>query len=366
MAELHPSGAEVMLAISASAFADLGVTGSIVATGAERGPYADRLAEAGWDIHHVPSPGGLSGFRGHLRTLGDLAAQHDVVHLHSEGATLPYALSARRRGLPVVRTVHNVFSFTGALRAERTVWRALQRRAGVVQIACSRAVRDNEASTFRNPVEVVPNWFDPSRFALTSAEHRAAARRTLGITDEQRVAVIVGNCGPLKNHEGMLQAVADVGDPNLLVLHAGAEQADSERRLVRDGGAQDAVRFLGSVDDIASLLAAADLYLMASFAEGQSIAALEALATGLPALFSARGGMLDHQDVLPEGAAVWVEPEPDAIAGALRDWLDGRWGKVPGADIRAPIIRDYGIETGAANYVRFYRLAVASNQGARG
>src|SRR5260370_33256383 len=56
-------------------------------------------------------------------------------------------------------------------------------------------------------------------------------------------------------------------------------------------GLDDAVRFLGPVDDPLELLRALDIFVMPSLYEGLGVAALEAMACGLPVLASVTGGL---------------------------------------------------------------------------
>ena len=114
---------------------------------------------------------------------------------------------------------------------------------------------------------------------------RAAARARYGVADDACLLVVVG---ALEDAQGPRRAARRAGarsrDPRARGLCAPARARRGRRsRRERDAlGLGDAVRFLGRVDDVATLLAAADVMVMPSRQEGLGVAALEAMAAGLP------------------------------------------------------------------------------------
>ncbi len=65
------------------------------------------------------------------------------------------------------------------------------------------------------------------------------------------------------------------------------EAEDEARRL----GVEDRVNFLGKIDNVAPLLASADIFLLPSTSESFGLSALEALASGVPVIGTNAGGM---------------------------------------------------------------------------
>lgn len=353
--ELHRSGAEVMLAVSAPRWRELGVTGTVVATGATAGPYAPTLEEAGWDVRHVPFSPRPSHLRQLRRTFSELAP--DLVHLHTERASFPYAVVARSLSLPIVRTIHNAFGFEGPLRFERRAQRFLQRRLGVHQVACSHEARRNEARRFGNPTVTVPNWIDVERFRPPTPEDRVTARRRWELSDADVALVSVANCGPAKNHEAILTALPWL-PTSIRYLHAGLDRV-GEEALVRELDVTDRVRYLGSVEDVVSLLWAADVYAMPSYFEGGPLSALEALAVGVPCVFSDRGGLVDLRRVATPGGAVWGPPTPETVRAAVDGFLAGEWGRVDRQEQHRQVVAEHGMERGVERYWEVYEAALS-------
>ena len=225
-----------------------------------------------------------------------------MVHLHTERANVWFGLVAlAARPQRKLRTIHSVFTFEGGLRRRRGFQRRLLRRLGVAHVACGPAVQRNERERFGLETLLVPSWYDSRTFRPATDGERRQARESLGIAADKTVLVTTATCGPVKNHAALLEALARLpARDRPLYLHVGIEEEGyPERRVAESLGLTDDVRFLGPVPDLGPIYAASDLFALPSLYEGFSVAALEALASGLPALFTDVGGLSDLRDVLP-------------------------------------------------------------------
>lgn len=320
---LNPSGAERLL----EAIGPLGTGGmsaDILAGGEDGpGPFAGRLERAGYRIVHLPfrrSPLYFAALWGLVRR-----GRYDVVHLHPERAFIWMALAARLAGVRrLVRTVHAVFAFEAGLRRRRAMQRYIARRLlGVTFTAFSGAVVENEADRFGNPVKVLPPWLDTGLFRPPARDERLAARSRFGISPGCFAIGCLGSCEGVKNHKALIQAVHRLRDAgrDIVLLHAGTgADEDGEKELANALQLADRVRFAGAVDDAAHFLSALDAFAMPSHREGLGMAALEALACGVPSVLTQGTGMDALNDF---GAAIaWCEPEPVSIADALQRVMD--------------------------------------------
>jgi len=354
LGELRPSGAETMLAAAGPAFAARGIRSDILGTGAVPGPFADRLADAGYGVRHLAFARSPEFF---LRLARSLRG-YDVLHLHTERASFWIALTAWLAGIRLtVRTIHSAFAFEGGLRRRRLLQRRLLAHLGVHFVAVSRSVQEVERRHFGLRVGLIPNWFDEARFQPAGEGARSEARRALGIPDAATVVVSVGNCSQVKNHGELLRALAILPAASRpLYLHVGAEEPGApERRLAAELGVAGQVRFLGTLPNVDLALRAADGFVMPSLVEGLGISALEALACGLPSILADVAGLRDLATGFP--GVRRAAPQATALAAALADFLD----EAPDARRRATAAwpelakLHHGLESGVDAYVRLYR-----------
>jgi glycosyltransferase involved in cell wall biosynthesis len=350
---LRPSGVEAMLRCAASNFISAGVSGEILSTGAEIGPYAGALQDAGYIVHHMPFTRDLRFF---LR-LRQFVRSHriNLVHLHLERST-PWLALVLTGVAPVVRTVTSTFAFDGALRWRRCGTRWLTRMQGVRQLAVGPSVQRNEWERFRNYTEVCTNWYDSNHFRPPSEAERKVARRQYGLTHDDIAVIAVGNCAPVKNHLSLIRAMAKLSAKHRLTfLHAGIEDNQrSERALAVALGLSERMRFFGSVDDVLPLLHAADIFVMPSLREGMGISAVEAIASGITVLLSDVDGLRDLREWF--GAIHYCSPDADGIANKLDRILQIPFELRNAAAHRdastAPLL--FGIEAGVQRYREIY------------
>ncbi len=205
-----------------------------------------------------------------------------IVHTHSY--VLRYAWTA---GAPaIVHTVHNL-----AEKEVDRVGRLLQQlafRRGVTAVAISEAVAESFRRLYgRDPDALIPNAIDLDRFGGPSDW-----RERQGFSTADLLIVSVARLEPQKNPLGLIDAFAAAREPNwrLLLAGDGSMRPAAEQR-VRELGIADRVSFLGVRQDIPDMLAAADIFVLASEWEGSPVAVIEAMASGLPVIATDVGGV---------------------------------------------------------------------------
>lgn len=358
MNELRPSGAEQMLVTAAPHWQRLAIQGDVLSRGTYPGDFQTRLIEAGYRCHHVP----MSPTHAYGRLLARLLMRErfDIVHIHAEARNVLTAVTARASGAQVLRTVHSVFSFEGALRSRKALQRSLlSRRLHVTSVGPSSAVAANEAERFGNPCRIINNWYDDSRFAPFTSEQQVAARQGLGLPLDSRVLVSVGNCAPVKGHSRILVALSALQE-DVFYMHVGAgPDLAEERSLAATIGVAGRCRFAPPGQDVLTALQAADVFVMPSAYEGLSVAALEALGTGLPCVFTEVPGFMDL--AVPSANITWMAPKAD-LAHLLEECLVA----LPLSNVRRgqsteEVRSRFGSERGAVEYVRVYERLLTLN-----
>ncbi|GAA3593152.1 hypothetical protein GCM10022419_090110 [Nonomuraea rosea] len=221
----------------------------------------------------------------------------DVLHTQGHFVVGRAAIAAARRaGVPIVATNHfmpdNLFQFghiPDRLRAKagRLAWRDFSRifnRAVHITTPTPLAARLLAEQGFTREVEAVSCGIDLTRFH-PHAEPKAWARRMFDLPDRP-TAMFVGRLDEEKRLDELVRAlpmVLNETDAQVALVGKGNQRAELER-LAKRIGVSDRVFFLGFVADenLPQAYAAADVFAMPGVAELQSIATLEAMATGLP------------------------------------------------------------------------------------
>ena len=288
----------------------------------DRFGYADVARFAAVEIAERPRP--RADLRAVLR-LRRLAGGAHVVHAHGLRAGALAVLAVRgRAGRPaVVVTLHNApvpgspatSAFAAASRGlERIVARGAD-EVLVVSADLGERIRALGARRVERALIPAPPG-DPPRL------DPAAVRAGLGVPGGTALLVTIARLAPQKG----LGVLADALDrlratrPRLAVCAVVAGEGPMAAALRADAEARGLpLRLFGGRDDVADLLAAADLVVVPSRWEGQSLAVQEALRSGAAIVATDAGGTAD----LVGDAAVLVPPgDPAALAVAIGDLLD--------------------------------------------
>jgi glycosyltransferase involved in cell wall biosynthesis len=231
--------------------------------------------------------------------------------------------------------VHNTFLFDGILRVRKKLERMLIRAIGGRYGMVSDAVMECEQQRFHNPGVRLWNWLDAEYFRPPSAAERQSARQALGCTEEQFVLVSVANCNHVKNHAAILRALPQLKQAvSIVYLHVGKEELGRPELALADRlGLRDEVRFVGSQPDPRLFFWAADVFVMSSLYEGLGNSALEAIASGCPAVLAEVSGL--KEIAIETKWAVSVTPDEGSIAASLL-----RMGGTPAETRRSRALED--------------------------
>lgn len=232
--------------------------------------------------------------------------------------------------------------------------------------AVSQAVKDAAVSSLGIPpkrITVVPRGREPGRLGLPSTERRSQARQRLELTDRAQVIVNVGSHEYPKGQKYLLEAVATMSSahPHLVLLMAGRQGNLTKEleNLKNHLGLNGQVRFLGFRNDVADILAAADLFVFPSLYEGLPGAVLEAMALGLPIVAS---DIAPVREVVEENRnAVLVPPASSSgLAEAIAKLLYDRDKALAyGRHSRTIFETRFTLQQSAARMIKLYHQVVA-------
>jgi glycosyltransferase involved in cell wall biosynthesis len=257
----------------------------------------------------------------------------DVLHSHSWGSNFwAPALGALGGVGAVVAHEHTPFKRIGGVRrwgAQAVVNRWVAgpwANAIVVPSEWSRTALVEHEGVPTGKLHVIPNAAHPVTF--TQAE-LAAARAELDPSDHAELIVMAAMLRPEKAQDVLIRAVAELAPARqhlqLLLLGGGTPQRprgtqDDLEVLAATLGIADRVRFLGRREDVARVVAAADVAVLASRRENLPLAVLEYMEAGTPIVATDVGGV---RELVTDGVHALVVPpdDPSALAHAIDDTL---------------------------------------------
>ena len=242
------------------------------------------------------------------RILADVQPQFsDIVHAHGLRAAWVAALARRRRPFPLLFTAHNLIEPAASARLALSF---ISRHCTQI-VAVSEAVAESLAvcGAPRSKIIVVPNGISAEYFSQ-AANSRAEARAAFSLPETAFVVAAAARFSREKGLDVLLQAGRQRRAMTFLIAGDGPLFAALSQDLPPN------VKLLGRVDDVRPLLAAADVFAVPSRREGQGIAALEAMAAGVPVVASRVGGL---SEMLSDGETALLVPpgDPEALAAAL-------------------------------------------------
>ncbi|MES1256730.1 MAG: glycosyltransferase family 4 protein [Acidobacteriota bacterium] len=177
-------------------------------------------------------------------------------------------------------------------------------------------------------IHYLPNAVDMRNFRPPTVDERRAKRAELAIPPGVVVCLFVGRLSREKGPMDLMDAWRLLATDKAILLVAGPDmgghawdEGPSARAYVQQHNLSASVRFLGSIADVASLLRVADLVVQPSHFEALGLSAIEALATGIPVVASAVGGLLDFI-VDNDNGILHLPHKPSALAACLRALID--------------------------------------------
>lgn len=305
---------------------------------------------------------------GCVRGLVELFRHHriDVVHSHEFTMAVYGTASARLLGLPHVITMHGGLTVCKALRRRIALRWAM--RASDHAVMVSRATQKQ----FSDDLGVRPSLFTvvPNGVPVQKGD-ASVVRKEFGIAELDCVVVAVGVLEKHKGHRILLEALTrlqreGLDTPWKLIIAGGGggSQHDSMLEYIRAEGISDRVHIALNRNDVADLLALADIFVMPSLWEGLPMAVLEAMVARKAIVASAIAGI--PEAIVDGREGLLVPPgEVAPLADALRLVLtDPRRREALGDAAAARADTDFTVAVMADRYEALY--ATAYNKRHRG
>jgi glycosyltransferase involved in cell wall biosynthesis len=277
-------------------------------------------------------------------------ARFDLLHLNEPHALTAAWLAGAHKQLPLLFSRRILFLLQQNWISQarfRAVTRFLPNSKAVAQKLIESGIAPQRISIVNEGVEIPP---------LATAEERVQARRQYGISEKQFSFGCVSFLVEGKGQQHLIEALANVREkhPHARLLLAGdgprqAELALLTKRLKQD----DAVQFLGFVQDVDTVYAALDAFVFPSEFEALGTALQAAMARALPCISTVCGGL--GEVVEHDHTALVAAPNGPAFTAAMLRMIEDpqlreRLRKAARADIQLRLSAERMVE----NTIRVY------------
>lgn len=238
----------------------------------------------------------------------------DLVHTH---ASMSARIAAKLAGVKVVYTRHSVFP--PSKRISRGLGKVIN---GAVNnffsdgiIAVAEAAKDNLTDTGVSDKKITVILNGVEGLTSVSESEKAELRKRFGLADGEKAVSIVARLEDIKGHDYFIDAAGELLKEGIRAKFFIAGTGSYEEHLkakVKEMGLEGSVIFTGFISDVDKLMNVTDVQANASYGtEATSLALLEGMSLGIPAVVSDFGG---NPGVIKDGQNGFIVPKQDANA----------------------------------------------------
>jgi N-acetyl-alpha-D-glucosaminyl L-malate synthase BshA len=224
----------------------------------------------------------------------------------------------------------------------------------------SRYIHDRTYQSFgiKKPIKIIANFVDNSRFR----PDQPGCDRSVFALPHEKIIMHMSNYRSVKNAPDVVRTFEIINRqmPSKLVLVGDGPDAPNVLSLAERSGLKDRTIFLGGQDSVETILCKADLFLLPSASEAFGLAALEAMACGVPVVGSIVGGL---PELITDGEVGYLEPIGDVRAMAERSLeilSDEELHRKMSQNARKLTIEKYDTRDVVRQYYAFYEEVLAN------
>ena len=276
-----------------------------IATNCEK-PVPEIYNTLGCKVHDIPfsrSPFSKNNLKAYKMLKQLVESEHyDIVHTHTPNASMIARLACRevrKQGTRVFYTAHGFHFFKGAPLKNWLMYYPVEKFcARFTDVLITINKEDYALAQKKMPAKkvcYVPGvGIDLSKIQNTQCD-RNEVRKSMGVPEDCILLLSIGELNVNKNHQIVLKALAKLNNKNVHYAIAGlGEQNENLLNLAKNLGVEKQFHLLGYRTDVPAIAKSSDVFCFPSHREGLGLAALEAMACGLPLVTSNVHGINDY------------------------------------------------------------------------
>lgn len=224
----------------------------------------------------------------------------------------------------------------------------------------SQSLKDDTLRLFdiKNNIHVVPNFIDTKNYNNPYTE----CQRDLMATPEERIITHVSNLRPVKRVSDIVKIfnIIQKEIPAKLLIVGEGPESEPAAKLAAELGISDKILFMGNSNEVDKILCFTDLFLLPSEKESFGLAALEAMASGVPVISSNTGGLPEVNIQGDSGYLSDVGDVDEMAANAIKILQDDATLSAFKMRAKKSAIR-FDTKTIVPKYEKIYRNAIKGN-----
>lgn len=246
-------------------------------------------------------------------------ADLDLVHVHY---AIPHTVSAflarqlvKNKYLPIITTLHGTdITVVGHEPQFFDITKFSIEESDLVT-AVSESLKEETATVFKTSksIKVIYNFIDPKVY------HRVEVPclRSRYASDDEKIVIHISNFRQVKRLKDVVDVFARINQsiPSRLLMVGDGPEGPAAHKHIESIGLAEHVHFLGKQERVVELLSISDLCLLPSEKESFGLAALEAMACGVPVIASITGGL---PEIISDGVNGYLLPVGDVEAMACK------------------------------------------------
>lgn len=253
----------------------------------------------------------------------------DIVHTHLFVSYIWGGVAAKLAGAKLINSVQDIRDISVGkvykyLQFLEKLYARFTNRV-IVYNQTTKEIMANRGINSRK-IEIISGGVDVFKLASYRKSDLRSIREKYHLYDSQIVG-ISGGLKPVKNHKLFLKAATEVlkiiPDVKFVITGDGSEK-EKLKILSLKLGLHDKIVFTGFVDDLYSVMATFDIFVLTSFSEGQPVIILEAMALGKPVIATAVGGV---PELIKNGETGILVPSDDvrSLSASIIDLLQNEY-----------------------------------------
>jgi glycosyltransferase involved in cell wall biosynthesis len=251
-------------------------------------------------------------------------AQPEILHTQLFASDIIGRIMGKYLKVPVIITSIRNSYYGGFWRDKMIQWtEKFTDRTTIVSREAAKQFSERKVIP-QSKLRVIYNGLDVDRYYhQISREDKIQNRLSIGLPINGLLLLCVGSLTRQKGYPDLLKAFEMLFplDCNLSLVVVGSGPMEGHiKQIIADRKLLDRVFLLGQCDNIPEIMAAADIFVLASLWEGLPGVVMEAMASQLPVVATAVGGTPEL--VVEDETAYLVEPgQPEQLASALRKMI---------------------------------------------